>query len=68
MLQDDKDGRKQRIILTKKAIQFQQKCKKDSSKFMQWLFEEVDSHELEMTAKVITQLDDKLKQYQEESK
>lgn len=63
---DESDGRKQRIVLTEKAAAFLDRYTEGSSKFMQGLFQEIDSQELEATIRVINQLDDKLKKYQQE--
>lgn len=68
VMKDDTDGRKQRIILTEKSIKFQTVYADDSAKFTQWLFQEVDINDLETTIRVITQIDNRLKIYQEENK
>lgn len=67
LLKDETDGRKQRIVLTEKAAAFRAMYNEDSAAFMQELFQEVDQHELQTTIKVITQLDDRLKKYQEKN-
>ncbi|MDD3881713.1 MAG: winged helix DNA-binding protein [Eubacteriales bacterium] len=66
MKRDSIDARKQRIELTEKAGTFRAKHTEDSARFMQRLFAETDASDLVATIRLITQLDEKLKNYQEE--
>ncbi len=58
---DERDGRKQRIIVTEKTQEFNKRNDAPSAEFMKQLFEEVDRKDLEITIKTIMQMDDKLK-------
>ena len=68
LIQDEDDRRKQRIIVTKRAVDFLEKYKEQGMEFKKEMFEMIDSEELETAIKVITQLQAFLKQYQEEKK
>lgn len=58
---DDKDKRKQRIILTDKAKAFSEKNDAPSAEYMAKLFEGVSDADLLTTIRTIMQLDEKLK-------
>lgn len=59
---DAQDKRKQRIILTQKADEFDEKYNKPSEEFMKLMFGNVDPEDLRITIKTIMQLDEELKQ------
>lgn len=59
---DQKDHRKQRILLTKKAQKFNQTYDEPSARFMKQLFQDVNVKDIETTIRTILQLDDKLKE------
>lgn len=61
MMPDEQDKRKQRIILTQKADDFNEKYDKPSEEFMAHMFGNVDQGDLEITIKTIMQLDEELK-------
>lgn len=61
ILPDEKDKRKQRIVLTKQAVAFREKYAMESTAFMQRLFSDISQEELKTTIQVITKLDSKLK-------
>ncbi|MBE5961918.1 MAG: MarR family transcriptional regulator [Lachnospiraceae bacterium] len=58
---DESDRRVQRIVVTEKTKEFNQKNDAPSADFMKQLFEDVDRKDLEVTIKTIMQMDDKLK-------
>ena len=58
---DEKDKRKQRIILTNKTDKFNKKYEKASAEFINQLFQNVDKNDLDITIKTILQLDNQLK-------
>lgn len=67
-LPDEKDGRKQRIITTKKTEEFQNKHDRESTEYMKQLFCVVDDESLKITVQTIMKLDTQLKKMQKEDK
>lgn len=59
---DEKDKRKQRIILTKKAAAFSENYAKPSEAFMAQLFEDIDEKALSVTIHTFIKLDKRLKE------
>ena len=66
MEQDENDRRRQRIRVTQKAEAFRREFDEPSRRVMERIFAGVDAEELETTIRVITQLDNNLRKYQEE--
>lgn len=62
---DEKDRRKQRILLTEKADTFAREHDEISQTYMEQLFETVDEKSLEITIQTIMRLDEQLKKMQE---
>lgn len=61
LIPDELDKRKQRILLTQRTMEFNEKNDKPSKDFMEWMFANVDPKDLEITVKTIQQLDEQLK-------
>ena len=68
MEQDETDRRRQRIKVTHKAEAFRKEFDKPSRCVMERIFAGVGAEELETTIRVITQLDNNLRNYQEEER
>ena len=68
MEQDENDRRRQRIRVTQKAEAFRKKFDEPSRCVMERIFAGVGAEELETTIRVITQLDNNLRNYQEEER
>ena len=68
MEQDENDRRRQRIKMTHKAEAFRKEFDEPSRCVMERIFAGVGAEELETTIRVITQLDNNLRNYQEEER
>ena len=68
MEQDVNDRRRQRIRVTQKAEAFRKEFDEPSRCVMERIFAGVGAEELETTIRVITQLDNNLRNYQEEER
>ena len=68
MEQDVNDRRRQRIKVTHKAEAFRKEFDEPSRCVMERIFAGVGAEELETTIRVITQLDNNLRKYQEEER
>lgn len=68
MEQDETDRRRQRIRVTHKAEAFRKEFDELSRCVMERIFAGVGAEELETTIRVITQLDNNLRNYQEEER
>ena len=68
MEQDETDRRRQRIKVTHKAEAFRKEFDEPSRCVMERIFAGVGAEELETTIRVITQLDNNLRNYQEEER
>lgn len=60
---DSFDRRKQRIHLTEKAREFNERYSEPSNKFMEYLFDGIDKMELAITVKTLLEIDSRLKEY-----
>lgn len=58
---DKEDKRKQRIVLTEKAAQFNRKYEVPSQRFMENLFAGIDEKAVEITVQTILQMEERLK-------
>lgn len=58
---DEKDRRKQRIIITEKGMEFCQKYDKPSDEFMQCLYQDVEASDVLITIKTISTMENNLK-------
>lgn len=58
---DEKDKRKQRIVMTEKSHEFDNAHVKPSKQFMKQLFEDIDLKKLRITVETLMQLDKNLK-------
>ena len=68
MEQDETDRRRQRIRVTHKAEAFRKEFDEPSRCVMERIFAGVGAEELETTIRVITQLDNNLRNYEEEER
>ena len=68
MEQDENDRRRQRIKMTHKAEAFRKEFDEPSRCVMERIFAGVGAEELDTTIRVITQLDNNLRNYQEEER
>ncbi len=64
-VKDETDKRKQRIIRTKKAIEFDENHREPSKVHMNRLFENVDNEKLKNTIETLVQLEQNLKNMEE---
>lgn len=62
MVSDTEDKRKQRIVMTERAKQFDEAYNEPSSKFVENLYKNVKKEELLITIKTIMQMDENLKE------
>ena len=64
---DQKDKRKQRLVLTEKAEEFSARYSKPSDEFMNDLFSGISKEDLDVTIRTLMQVDMRLKQYREQN-
>lgn len=63
---DSKDRRKQRLHLTAKSAEFNERYNKPSEEFMQYLFGGIDKEELAVTIRTLMEIDTRLKAFKKE--
>ena len=61
LLEDEKDRRKQRVVVTEQGKNFCQKYDKPSDEFIQCLYQDVEASDVLITIKTITTMENNLK-------